>query len=63
MNTATLILRIDLTLRGALRIGAELEHRTIAHMVEVQIRDDCIRRGIEVAPLIEVTDKNSGVRA
>jgi hypothetical protein len=47
-KTATLTLRIEPALKTALREAAQLEHRSIANMVEVLIRDHCARNGIAV---------------
>ena len=48
VKTATLTFRIDPNLKEALRIAADQEHRSIANMVEVLIRDHCERRGIAI---------------
>jgi len=48
-KTATLTFRIEPGLKEALRTAAEREHRSIANMVEVMIREYCGRTGIEVA--------------
>ena len=53
-KTATLTFRIEPALKEALRAAAESEHRSIANMVEVMIRDFCGRQGITIhdqAPL------------
>jgi hypothetical protein len=47
-KTATLTFRIDPALKEALRTAAHQEHRSIANMVEVLIRDYCGQRGIEI---------------
>ena len=47
-KTATLSFRIEPGLKEALRIAAEQEHRSIANMVEVMIREYCERVGIEI---------------
>jgi hypothetical protein len=49
MKTATLTFRIDPELKEALRIAAELEHRSIANMVEVLIKSHCEKRGIAIS--------------
>jgi hypothetical protein len=49
-KTATLTFRIDPNLKEALRIAANVEHRSIANMIEVLIRDYCDRRGITIPP-------------
>lgn len=48
-KTATLTFRIDPGLKDALRAAAQQEHRSIANMVEVLIRDYCEQHGIAVA--------------
>lgn len=45
-KTSTLTFRIDPALKDALRSVADLEHRSIANMVEVMIRDYCGRAGV-----------------
>ncbi len=47
-KTATLTFRIDPGLKQALRTAAAREHRSIANMIEVLIRDYCGRNGITV---------------
>tara|TARA_R110001592_G_scaffold37654_2_gene125412 strand:- start:364 stop:558 length:195 start_codon:yes stop_codon:yes gene_type:complete len=47
-KTATLNLRIDPSLKEALRSAAEAEHRSIANMVEILIREHCERVGISL---------------
>ena len=47
-KTATLTFRIDPNLKEALRTAAEREHRSIANMVEVMIRDYCGRVGVAI---------------
>lgn len=46
-KTATLSFRIEPRLKDALRAAAELEHRSVANMIEVMIRDYCDRAGID----------------
>ncbi len=48
-KTSTLTCRIQPLLKNALRTAAGLEHRSIANMVEVLIREHCARKGISVA--------------
>ncbi len=48
-KTATLTFRIDPGLKEALRTAAHREHRSIANMVEVLIRDYCGRKGIAIS--------------
>ncbi len=60
-KTATLTFRIDPALKEALRIAAHAEHRSIANMIEVLIRDYCEERGIAI-PDSETVNK-SGERS
>lgn len=45
-KTATLSFRIEPGLKEALRAAAEQEHRSIANMVEVMIREYCGRKRV-----------------
>ncbi len=47
-KTATLTFRVDPDLKEALRTAAHQEHRSIANMVEVLIRDYCESKGIAI---------------
>lgn len=47
-KTSTLTFRIEPALKEALRAAAEREHRSIANMVEVLIRDWCGQNGIAI---------------
>jgi hypothetical protein len=47
-KTTTLTFRIEPGLKEALRAAAVREHRSIANMVEVLIRDWCGRNGIAI---------------
>ena len=47
-KTATLNLRIDPFLKEALRVAAMQEHRSIANMVEIMIREHCEGKGISI---------------
>ena len=47
-KTTTLTFRIEPALKEALRTAADREHRSIANMVEVLIRDYCARNGIAI---------------
>jgi hypothetical protein len=48
-KTATLSFRIEPRLKESLRTAAEQEHRSIANMVEVMIREYCGRVGVGIA--------------
>ena len=47
-KTTTLTFRIEPGLKEALRTAADREHRSIANMIEVLIRDYCGRNGITI---------------
>jgi len=47
-KTSTLTFRIEPALKDALRAAAEQEHRSIANMVAVMIRDYCGRNGVTI---------------
>ena len=47
-KTATLNLRIDPFLKEALRVAAMQDHRSIANMVEMMIREYCETKGISI---------------
>jgi hypothetical protein len=49
-KTSTLTFRIEPALKDALRTAADLDHRSIANMVEVMIRDYCERTGVPIQP-------------
>lgn len=49
VKTATLTFRIEPGLKEALRTAAEREHRSIANMVEVMIREYCGRNDIAIS--------------
>ena len=53
-KTATLTFQIDPSLKDALRAAAQREHRSIANMVEVLIRDYCEQHGIAIASLEDI---------
>ncbi|NMM08706.1 MAG: hypothetical protein HHJ16_00305 [Polaromonas sp.] len=47
-KTTTLTFRIEPGLKDAVRAAAELEHRSIANMIEIMIRDYCGRVGVSI---------------
>ena len=55
-KTATLTFRVDPSLKQALRQAAQQEHRSIANMVEVLIRDHCEAHGIAIEGPEETKD-------
>ena len=50
-KTATLTFRIEPELKEAVRTAAVNEHRSIANMIAVMIRDYCGRVGVEIQEL------------
>lgn len=57
MKTATLNLRIDPVIKEAVRIAAAREHRSIANLVEILIRQHCERTGIPIPDQAELFPK------
>ena len=49
-KTTTLMLRLDPAVKQGLRAIAEREHRSLANMVEVMIRDYSRRQGQAIPP-------------
>ena len=47
-KSTTLTFRIEPGLKEGLRAAADREHRSIANMIEVLIRDYCARNGITI---------------
>ena len=54
MKPATLNLRIDPVLKEAARIAASREHRSIANLIEVLIRQHCERIGVSIPDQAEL---------
>lgn len=53
-KTATLTFRIEPELKEAVRLASVNEHRSIANMIAVMIRDYCEQVGIEIqGPLVQ----------
>ena len=48
LKTETMTVRIEPAVKQGLKSLAALEHRSIANMVEVLIRDYCGRKGISI---------------
>ena len=48
-KTTTLTFRIEPGLKDAVCAAAELEHRSIANMIEIMIRDYCAKVGVGIA--------------
>lgn len=57
-KSTTLTFRIEPRLKEALRTAAAREHRSIANMVEVLIRDYCGRNGIAIPEQDALFDEN-----
>lgn len=56
-KTTTLTFRIEPGLKDAVRTAAELEHRSIANMIEIMIRDYCGRVGVEITEPSELVNR------
>lgn len=65
-KTATLTFRIMPQLKKALCDAADRDHRSIANMVEVLIRNYCAQNGIDICEqdelALEITDENEGTK-
>lgn len=62
-KTTTLTFRIEPALKEALRSAAAREHRSIANMIEVMIRDHCGRNGIAIPEQRLLFDEDQGPRS
>jgi hypothetical protein len=58
-KTTTLTFRIEPNLKEALRMAADHEHRSIANMIEVMIRDHCERTGISIVDFVVPSHANN----
>jgi hypothetical protein len=56
-KTTTLTFRIEPALKEGLRAAALKEHRSIANMIEVLIRDYCGRNDITIQPQAPLAEK------
>ena len=61
-KTATLTFRIEPGLKEALRTAAEREHRSIANMVEVMIREYCGRCDIQITDQVAIAGHQKPAR-
>ena len=59
-KTATLNLRIDPVLKEAVRIAAMRDHRSIANLIEILIRQHCEDKGIPIPEQKELFGDNDG---
>jgi len=48
VKTKTITVRIEPAVKAGLKAVAEQEHRSLANMIEVMIRDYCGRNGINI---------------
>jgi len=53
--------RIDPAIKEGLRAVADQEHRSLANMIEVMIRDYCGRNGIRIPEQVGLFDRKSWV--
>ncbi|MDN5874691.1 MAG: hypothetical protein L0H29_09970 [Sinobacteraceae bacterium] len=53
-KTATLNLRIDPLIKEAAKVAAELDHRSVANLIELLIRRHCQSAGIEIPTQTEL---------
>lgn len=56
-KTATLNLRIDPILKEAIRIAAERQHRSVANLIEVLIRQHCEQVGVPIPEQASLFDE------
>ena len=59
-KTATLNLRVDPLIKEAISDAAERQHRSIANMVEILIRDHCKAEGFPVPVQANLFGKDNG---
>jgi len=62
-KTATLNLRIDPALKRAIQTAAANDHRSVANLVEVLIREHCERTGISIEPVVAAGSRTRKVRS
>lgn len=58
-KTSTLNLRIEPNLKEALRIAAQRDHRSVANLVELLIREHCQNCGIDIPEQAELFEGQS----
>lgn len=58
-KTSTLNLRIEPSLKEALRIAAQRDHRSVANLVELLIRQHCQACGIAIPEQTELFEGQS----
>jgi hypothetical protein len=47
-KTTTLNLRVDPSIKEAIKTAAHIEHRSVANMIEILIRKHCEQEGISI---------------
>ena len=57
-KTAILNLRIDPGIKEAVKMAADLEHRSVANFVELLIREHCEEAGITIPEQRELFDED-----
>lgn len=62
LKTETITVRIEPAVKAGLKAVAEWEHRSLANMIEVLIRDYCGRNGIAIPDNVSSTDKGNHKR-
>ena len=62
-KTEKLSIRVDPLIKDALQKAADIEHRSIANMVEILIRDHCRKNGIEIEGVSSVPEKAARKKA
>lgn len=60
IKTATLNLRINPILKEAIRIAAVEDHRSIANLIEILIRQHCEEKGIPIPEQQEMFGEDNG---
>ncbi len=55
-KSTTLTLRVEPALKEALRLAANRERRSLANMVEVLIRDHCVRNEIPIPEQKDISE-------
>ena len=60
IKTATLNLRINPVLKEAIRIAAVEDHRSIANLIEILIRQHCEDKGIPIPEQQEMFGDDDG---
>ncbi len=63
IKTVTMTVRVAPAVKQGLKTAADREHRSIANMVEVLIRDYCGRNGIAIPEQSALFDKSQKPRS